>query len=187
MPRARERQQQQNFDAGVQADRDTANRYGEMFAREVERDPRDAFRESSRAAFDDFRTGFGENLERLRGNQVAMGRLRTGFGQQDEDELFTAMGRDLNTRLGSMALDAERLGMDRTRMIQQHQDRAQERATAAAGGEYQTLRQQRLSDRANRRRFWGNLASGVITAGATFLGGPAAGAAAAGATSGLRG
>lgn len=55
----------------------------------------DAAREVAGAAWADFEEGHGRAIEGLRGDSVSMGRLRTGFGEEDEDRLT----EDFNARL----------------------------------------------------------------------------------------
>lgn len=77
--------------------------------RSREFDPRESTRRAARAGFREFERDLSENLERLRGRQVGMGRLDTGFAQQDEDRLVRAGIEDLNRELASNALQESSL------------------------------------------------------------------------------
>lgn len=155
-------------------------------------DPRAAFRESSQAAFDTFKEQFSDNLSDLRGQQVGQGRLNTGFRFDDEDRLFKGMGENLNRTISDRALDAERLVQNQTAQRAGMAQWAGDRATAGVGGEYHTLRGQRMQDerdgrerRDSRRRGRWNTLLGLGGAAIGFgLGGP--GGAAAGFNIGSR-
>lgn len=148
----------------------------------IAEDPREAFATSTGAAIDRFKGEFGGNLRELRHSQVGSGRVDTGFGYRDEDVLFRAMSKDLTNTLADRALDAESINQQRLRDMGGLGYEHSRDALDASSGTYQTMRQQRLADKANKRSFWGNLLSGVLTAGGaiagSFVGQPVAGAAA---------
>lgn len=62
-------------------------------------DPRQALGRYARGAYQQFEEDLGENITDLRGQQVSMGRLDTGFATRDEDRLVEGMTEDLNRRL----------------------------------------------------------------------------------------
>lgn len=74
-------------------------------------DPTEAAARAGRAAWETFQEDLGRQIERLRGQQVRMGRLRTGFGTEDEDRLVQYGLRDLNRALARNALAASQLGL----------------------------------------------------------------------------
>lgn len=166
--------------------RGDADRYRQQY--ETSRaggDPEAAFKRTTGAAFADFKDQFTENLADLRGQQVGMGRLNTGFGFDDEDRLFTNMGKNLNRTVAGHALDVERLRQGGISRDAQVASSAADRALSATGGEYHTLRAQRMQDerdsnerRDSRRRGRWNSILGVGGATAGFLLGGPAGAAA---------
>ena len=94
------------------------------------------------------------------------------------------MSRDHIRDQNSRALQAEELNQRRVFHAGSLGADYSDRAMGASGGMYQTLRQQRMTDKASKRNMWGNIARGLLIGGATFLGGPGAGMAAAGATAG---
>lgn len=148
--------------------------------------PQMAFERRVQAAQNQTRERFSRDLERLRGSQVSMGRLRTGFATEDEDRLWIESQRDLQNLIGSAALQTSGMELDRLGLLGTHADRMSERAMAARAGELYSLRDQRAQDTRDKRQFWGNILSGVITAGGAvaggLLGGP--GGAVAGASAG---
>lgn len=139
-------------------------------------DPRKAFETSAQAAFQRFSKNLNRNVSTLRGQQVGMGRLDTGFATQDDDRLVEGMGEDLNREISSRALQAEGMELDRLNMAGSYGDRYSDRAMSARGGEYHTERSQRYQDEADRKRGWGSLISAGIGAAGTVLGGPIGGA-----------
>ena len=152
--------------------------------------PQMAFERRLQTAHDQFRERLGRDVETLRGDQVRMGRLDTGFAVGDEDRLFEASARDLNQLTGQYAFQTAGLELDALGLMGSHADRLSERAMSARGGEYHTRRAQRMQDRSEKRDFWGNILGGLITAGGTvagaLVGGPpgAAAGAAAGSAAG---
>jgi hypothetical protein len=140
-------------------------------------DPSKGFETSTNAAFERFkRNVLGRGVRDLRGEQVGMGRLDTGFAGQDEDRLIEYGLEDLNREVASKALQAQGLDLDRVATMGSFADRYSSRAMDARGGEYQTLRQQRLADAAQRRSALGGLLQAGITAAGTVAAGPIGGA-----------
>jgi len=146
---------------------------GAVDTRRQEFDARDYMRESTGAAFDQFKESFGENIDSLRGQQVGRGRLDTGFAFEDEDMLFRNMGRDLNRQLGSMSMAAAGLDMRNTEGMAG--DAAQAGAvydSSVSGAMDRETAELNARDkkRQNRLGLLGAVAGGV---GGFFLGGPA--------------
>lgn len=155
-------------------------RLGDIYERELtDSDPREAFRRETGAAIEDLRERFGEDLQRLRHSQVGSGRVDTGFGYKDEDLLFRGLSRDWLRGVERNALETEGLNLSRLRDIGDLGYSYGRDALDASSGTWQTLRQQRLADKANKRSFWGSLISAGLTAAGTYFGGLPGGAAAA--------
>ena len=127
-------------------------------------DPDAAFNRRLTAAQESFKRQFTRDVEALRGSQVRRGRTNTGFAFQDEDRLFEEMAGRFAEVSGSAALTTAGMDMDRLALIGAHGERASDRAMSARGGEYHTLRGQRLQDQADRRQMWGNIAGGLGSA-----------------------
>lgn len=72
-------------------------------------DPREAAERSARAQFETFREDLGEDFERLRGRQVGAGRLRTGFGFEDQDRFLRDRLDRLDRALAGRAVQTARL------------------------------------------------------------------------------
>ena len=139
-------------------------------------DPRVAFQESAQAVMAGHRKELGRSLQGLRASQVGMGRINTGFATDDEDRLVEGAEESLNRTIADRALQAEGLNLDHMSMLGAHANAYSDRALEARGGEYQTLRGQRLADKANKRSGIGRLIGAGITAVGTIAGGPIGGA-----------
>ncbi len=72
-------------------------------------DPTAALDRYAGAAGARFRREAGESIDKVRGQQVGMGRLDTGFATQDEDRILTELGTRQQEDLDSRALDATNL------------------------------------------------------------------------------
>lgn len=133
-------------------------------------DPYAAYREQAQGAFNQFRRSFADQLSRLRGQQVGMGRLRTGFATGDEDRLFLEMADRLNDVLAQGALQAA--GMNLQRLGQMGDYAARQRDTALQGyfGDWATRYQQQMADRASKRSLWGQLGSSLLTGAGLAIG-----------------
>ena len=138
--------------------------------------PSDAFQRRLNAAQSQFKRDWGRGVRDLRGSQVGRGRLNTGFGYQDEDRLFEALGTRFAETSGAASLQAAGLDLQALGLKGNFADRLSDRAMGARGGEYQTLRQQRFTDAAEKRRGRGDLIGGLLAAGGTILAGPLGGA-----------
>jgi hypothetical protein len=138
--------------------------------------PRLAFEESTKAVFDTFHRDLGRNVRGLRASQVGMGRLDTGFATGDEDRLIEGSAEGLHREIAGRGLQAEGLNLDRLGILGAHANAYSDRALEARGGEYQTIRQQRLAEQAQKRSGLGQLLGAGISAVGTIAGGPIGGA-----------
>lgn len=143
-------------------------------------DPYAAYREQAQGAFNQFRRSFANQLSRLRGQQVGMGRLRTGFATADEDRLFLEMADRLNDVLAQGALQAAGLNLQRLGQMGDYAARQRDTALQGYFGDWATRYQQQMADRASKRQMWGNLIGAGLTGLGLALGGPAGGTIASG-------
>jgi len=77
-------------------------------------DARKGASEAARGYFNQFGDKLNKMIRNLRGAQVGSGRLDTGFGNEDQDELIQGGIRDLNDTLATNALQAESLNLRNT-------------------------------------------------------------------------
>lgn len=117
---ATERMLRERFRSGVAAEggaADAARKRVQQF------NPGDAVREFATGAFDTFQHDLARNLEDLRGRQVGMGRLDTGFATEDSDRMIEFGLRDLNNRIAQQALGAANLELGAIGIENQARDR----------------------------------------------------------------
>ena len=132
-------------------------------------DPYRAYREQAQGAFNQFRRDFAENLAALRGQQVGMGRLSSGFATEDEDRLFTTMADRLNDVLAQGALQAAGLNLQRLGQMADYAGRQRDTALQGYFGDWATRYQQALADRASKRSMWGNILGGAMAAAGQII------------------
>lgn len=72
-------------------------------------DPTEALERYGGAAYRGFERNLGRRMETLRGEQVGMGRLETGFATEDEDYLITDLAERYQDNLSRQALGASAL------------------------------------------------------------------------------
>ena len=140
----------------------------------------DAFQRRLAAAQSMFTRNIGRSLRASDAGAVSAGRLRTGFHSVDKGRIMEDFAQRFaevsgNAALQTAGLDLQRLGLGAD---------IQSRAMAARGGEYHTLRGQRLQDAKDKADRRSKLISDFLGLAGTglgfFFGGPA-GAAAGGA------
>lgn len=74
-------------------------------------DPMQYARQASEAQFSDFSEELKKQIGDLRGSQVGMGRLDTGFATRDEDRLYSEAYEDLTDAVAGRAMQAGRMEM----------------------------------------------------------------------------
>lgn len=89
----------------------------EYLRRAQEYDPQESIDRSARASFDSVRGDMNEAVGDLRGQQVGMGRLDTGFATGDEDRLVRSAYDRLNNTLSQNAMFGEQLSMQNTQAL----------------------------------------------------------------------
>lgn len=132
-------------------------------------DPYEAIQTSARGLFDQFQRVYGDERGLLREGQIP-GRLRSGFGQDDEDRLFLRLGDRLNENIAGLATTGAQMNLDRLGMLREHGAQALNLMTAN--------RELDLARRTNRRRgigaALGAIGGGLIGGAATYFTGGAA-------------
>lgn len=164
--------------AGNQAE-DEAQRRLEGF------DAQEAARTSARAQFDEFSEDLGDNLRDLRGSQVGRGRINSGFGFEEEDELYEGALEDLGRTLSQNALAANAQNLSATGQLSELGGRRTGRYldVLASERDAQLLQEeQRRRARAEKRGGLFGFLGTVAKGGLGYLSGGPLGAAAALAT-----
>lgn len=99
-------------------------------------DPTEYTNRAAQGSFNTFRDQLNLDMEALRGQQVGMGRLNTGFATQDEDRMTYRGMQSLNDILAQNAMTAGRMKQDqfniRGDLISGMHDRAQAEKNAKA-------------------------------------------------------
>lgn len=170
--KSREERMRDRYDQDVNRMGEVGRTLTDHFSEGIQSDPRASFERAVEAAHSMFKRRLGENVRDLRSQQVGMNRLDTGFATEDEDRLFTESAERMHDQIGSRALQAEGLNLDRLAIAGGAGERMSGEAMAARGGEYQTLRQQRLQRESEKRRGRGNLIGSLITGAASVATGP---------------
>jgi hypothetical protein len=167
---------------------DQRRRQGEARAGELESsvdtrresfDATDFSRRAAGAAFDDHREDLERGIGDLRGQQVGMGRLTTGFGQEDEDRYVTDLNTRLSRELARGAFTAASLDQQNIAGIQSGAESARLGADAALSGQLDRAQAEVNEKRQRRARRLSLLGAGVGAVGGFLIGGPAGAAAGA--------
>src|SRR5690606_22499284 len=92
------------FRSAVMGQHGAPEREREAADRVDEFDPRAAVQETARASFDTFREELAREIEALRGQNVAMGRLDSGFAWEDEGDVVRTGIDRLNREIAGRAV-----------------------------------------------------------------------------------
>jgi hypothetical protein len=124
----------------------------------------DPYKDMGRAAsaqWDTFSEELGEGLQDMRGSQVGRGRLRTGFGFEDEDRFSRDSLDRFYGQLASQAWRAPALNLQNTSQMAPSIDREYDLTTA--GADLTTSEMDReAAERASKRDMWGNIIGGAL-------------------------
>lgn len=129
-------------------------------------DPSAAFERTANAAGQRFRRTVGDEVGKLRGQQVGMGRLDTGFATQDEDRIVTELGARQQEDLDANALNATSLDLRNTEGVGQY--------GISQGNTYLDLLSGQMdretAEKNAKRQMWASILGGLTGAGGMFLG-----------------
>jgi hypothetical protein len=132
----------------------------------------DVAREAAGAAFEDFREEHTRGIENLRGEQVSMGRLRTGFGTEDEDRLTEDFQGRLAREIARGAFTGASLDLRNIEGFAGEGTESRRASDSALAGERDVL-QARENERKRRRRGILGTLGGVVGGIAGSVLGPA--------------
>jgi len=123
-------------------------------------DPYESMGKAASAQWNTFSEQLGESLEDIRGGQVGRGRLRTGFGYEDEDR-FTRDSLDrFYNQLSTQAWRAPGYELQNTSMMAGSLDREWDIKTGGADMLTSELDRE-AAERASKRDMWGNIFGGA--------------------------
>lgn len=133
--------------------------------RRREYDPRSATREAGRAQWEEIREEMSRDIDELRGEQVGMGRLDTGFATRDEDRLVENYQEELSRAMAQNALRESQLNLRNIEGMDASRNRYLDALTGQR--DYELLKEQQQGG------LFGSIGS-LVGGGAGFLlGGPA--------------
>ncbi len=135
-------------------------RYRGIMDRVASFDAGDYAKEAGAATFDEFRGDLSRDVRDLRGSQVGRGRIRTGFGFEEEDRMVSDSYRALMRSIAQQSLQAAGLDLD-----------ARNLEGEMAAGDLDRSQ----ADKNARRRRRGGLLGAVGGIAGTLVGGPGVG------------
>jgi hypothetical protein len=135
--------------------------------------PMEAIRNTATGLFAEFKRKFGKDMRALRGSQTARGRLNSGYGMQDEDELFTESTGRLGEQISQLSLQGQQMEDSNTARLGAFAQNAGQEYRGGIADLEATRRQQQLTDQASRRSMTGSLLGAGLGAAGMILGGPA--------------
>jgi hypothetical protein len=104
-------------------------------------------------------------VNRLRGSQVGHGRLRTGYGMQDQDELLERNYANLNQSMIARAMQAAEMQAQANRELGAYGEGARNLYIDATLGRERSRYEQEMANQASQRGMYGNLlAAGIYGA-----------------------
>lgn len=138
-------------------------RADEAYERQRSFDPYDDLARASEAQFATFGRDWAEGVEDLMGQQVGMGRLRTGFGGEDIDRYTRDAYETFANEQAKMSWMAPQLELRNIEGMASARDRYGDILTGATDLELGLKYADVAKDQA-KKSFWGTLAGGVLGA-----------------------
>jgi hypothetical protein len=142
-------------------------------------DPYAAAERSARGMFDTFREDLGQDIGDLRGQQVGMGRLDTGFATEDEDRLITGGIRNLNNEIAGRSMQAAGMDWQRIQGIGGAAMHYGDNYLDLVSGGLDRYTAEENAKRSRKKGIFGAIGTGLGAIGGFALGGPAGAAAGA--------
>jgi hypothetical protein len=130
----------------------------EYFRRALTYDPGAAIKESATGLFNQFRKTLGREVSSLRGQQVGMGRLASGFATDDEDYLTERIAGNYSDRLMENALEGEKMRYYNNRDIGDFGGRVTERGYDMLSSERDRATAEENARKQRKASIWGGLA-----------------------------
>lgn len=173
------RRAERAYDRRTQAVRRELGRMGQT-GREVSKeylqrlqsfDPMEYATQASQAQYSLAMPEIQRQLANLRGSQVSAGRLRTGYGQDDQDRLLERNLANLNQSTVARAMQAAQMQQATNRELGAYGQDLRNMYIDATLGRERSRYEQNLANQASQRGMWGNLLSAGIQGAATMYGG----------------
>lgn len=119
---------------------------------------------SAEGAFNVYRRRLKEDMESLLGSQVGQGRVRTGYGMQDQDRLMLESTDRLNSEILRNAMLGEQLSFQNMMGLGEYGARTSGDIRQGVADLEATERDRRAQEKQSKRSFWGNLAGSAMGA-----------------------
>jgi len=132
-------------------------------------DPQASFEKSARGAYTGFREQLGEDIRGLRGSQVGMGRLNTGFATGDEDRLVSRSAERFESMLGDRAMQTAGMNFQRIQAIGDYGDRTSNRYLDMLAGGLDRAQADQNARRQRRGAMSGGIGAALGGLAGTFL------------------
>jgi hypothetical protein len=136
-------------------------------------DPYAAVERSARAAYEGVRDDIGRDVGELRGQQVGMGRLDTGFATEDEDRLVTESLRGLERQIAGQSVQAAGLELSSINALGAFSANQRQQALDLIAGGYDRTQAADNASRERRGGIFGGIGSVLGGVGGFLAGGPA--------------
>jgi hypothetical protein len=134
-------------------------------------DPMAAATQASQAQYNLALPQIQRSVAALRGAQASSGRLRTGYGNQDQDQLLTDNFNNLNQSMIARAMEAAQMQMANTNMLGGYASDARNTYMDATLGRTMSDRDREAAERASKRGMWGSLGGAVLGGLGSWAGG----------------
>lgn len=157
MGKKRMKQYRTAFDESIEAERGRGDRFSNEFEeRALAYDPMESISQTVEGTA-------AIHMPRLRASQVGSGRLRTGFGYGDQDDMMRNI-------IMSNTMKGEAFKMRNMENIGGYGERARDRTMDADFGRYSTERMAMEQDKASKRQMWGQIIGGGLGAAGAIIG-----------------
>lgn len=150
----------------------------EYYRRAREFDPTQAVTTAAEGAWGQILPQVRDTIRDLRGRMVGAGRLRGGYGEMDEDEVWNRATQNLTSEIARNAMGAASLDLQNIQGIGGYGERVTNRYLDLLSGERDREMMEREMERQRRASRWGTIGSLVGGIAGSFLpGGTMAGTA----------
>lgn len=126
-------------------------------------------RDASQAAFNQFLPELKRNIGELRGQQVGMGRLDTGFATEDEDRLVTESTGRLTDQIAGYGMQAAGLQLDNDQGLGRFGAEYGNRYLDLVSGQYDRKTAEENDRKASKGSGLGGFIKGAAQVGSMFL------------------
>ena len=132
-------------------------------------DPMAAATQANEAQYSMAMPKIKQQLDDLRGGQAGQGRLRTGYGQGDQDQLLSTNLENLNQSMIARSMQAAQMQQSNTQQLAAYGQNQSNMYMDYATGMERSRYEQEMANSAGNRSMWGSLlGAGIQAAGSIF-------------------